>query len=59
MSPVFVNADLQRHDQRPTPNMISVFLSLPTHIMWMGECMPSHVDEHKLGVGKEIMKCHD
>lgn len=53
---MFVESDLQRYDQRPTTSMISVFFSLPTYIMWTGECMPSHVDEHKLGVGKEIMK---
>lgn len=56
MRPMFVESDLQRYDQRPTTSMISVFFSLPTYIMWTGECMPSHVDEHKLGVGKEIMK---
>lgn len=42
---MFVKSDLQRCDQRPTTNVISVFLSLPTYIIWMGECMPSCSDD--------------
>lgn len=44
MSLMFVKSDLQRCDQRPTTNVISVFLSLPTYIIWMCSVVPFKAD---------------